>query len=363
MISGKNIPIIIVAYGNARDATECLEALRRSESDPPFDVYICENGGASAFDALVAALCAPAGPCAAGSVPDDMTYDTARFVRVQHLGMRGRAARVLIAEAKENFGYGGAINAWLGILLPHGDWPGAWILNPDTQPESRALAELVAWSEARGKGMVGSRIVPSTTSTFIHLRGLRWRLPYAGTEAVGYHAPAAIEPDPDELEARLDAPSGSSLYVTRACLQRIGLMDERYFLYYEDLDWGYRAKRSCGVGYAYKSIVPHHGGTTIRSGGRRSARSPLAVYLEFLNRIHFVRKYHPTWLAWTVFLLLIRPLEYGIAGAFANMTAAFRGVWMGIIGETGRPDDFIALYGRRNARRLSPAPSKRASEG
>jgi N-acetylglucosaminyl-diphospho-decaprenol L-rhamnosyltransferase len=351
VISRKNIPIIIVGYRNARDVAECLEALQRSESEPPFDVYICENGGASAFDTLILSVSGRDGPCDPESVPETITDDMPRFVRLRRFQLRGRLERVLVAEAKENLGYAGAINAWLRVLMATPEWPGLWILNPDTQPDARALSELVAWANTRGKGMVGSRIVPSAMPAVIHSRGLRWRLLHASTEAVDYHAPADIEPNPDELESRLDAPAGASIYVTRSCLERVGLMDERYFLYFEDLDWGYRAKETCGVGYAYRSIVPHYGGTTIGSAGRRSQRSPLSVYLEFRNRVHFVRRYHPYWVPWTVLVLLIRPLEYGLVGAFINMWAAFRGVCMGILGETGRPESFIKLHGRWNAPR------------
>jgi len=348
MIDAKNIPIIIVSYRNPKDVTECLEAIRKSAADPKFDVYICENGGTAAFDGLVASLAGGSSPCEHIAAPDSMPDEAPRFVRVGCFRLRGRAARVLIAEAKENLGYAAAINAWLTVLLAAPDWPGLWVLNPDTQPDAGALAELVAWSATRARGMVGSRIVPSRRPDLIHSRGLRWRPLHASTEAVDYHAPSAIAPDPDDVEARIDAPSGASVYVTRSCLERIGLMDERYFLYFEDLDWGYRAKNCCGIGYAYKSIVPHHGGTTIGSAGSRSARSQLSVYLEFRNRIHFVGEYHPGWMPWTILVLLVRPLAYGMVGAFANMRTAFRGVLMGLAGETGRPDHVVKSHGRRN---------------
>ncbi len=351
MIVAKNIPIIIVGYRNPTDIAECLEALRKSAADPEFDVYICENGGSRAYDALVSLLRGEDSPCAPGDRSAFTADRTPQFVRVDCFGLRGRPARVLIAEARENFGYAGAINAWLRILLAAPDWPGVWVLNPDTQPDPHALAELVAWSARRGRGMVGSRIVPMARRELVHSRGLHWDRLLASTEAVDYHADAAIEPDPDDVEARIDAPSGSSVYVARPCLEIIGLMDERYFLYFEDLDWGYRAKRSCGIGYAYRSVVPHRGGSTVRSAGRRAERSPLAVYLEFRNRSHFVRAHHPEWLPWTLLVLLMRPLEFGMAGALGNMRAAFRGVFMGLVGETGRPDRFIKSHDRAKASR------------
>jgi N-acetylglucosaminyl-diphospho-decaprenol L-rhamnosyltransferase len=161
MIWAASIPIIIVGYRNPEDVTECLEALGKAAADPPFDVYICENGGSSSFEALISSLTAARGPC---DCDDSSAFDaekSPRFGRVRSLRLRDRGARVFVAEATENFGYAMAINAWLRILLNLPGWPGVWILNPDTQPDPRALAELVAWAAARRGGMVGSRIVPS----------------------------------------------------------------------------------------------------------------------------------------------------------------------------------------------------------
>jgi N-acetylglucosaminyl-diphospho-decaprenol L-rhamnosyltransferase len=346
MISATPIPIIIVGYRNPEDVTECLEALRGSAADPVFDVYVCENGASSAFDVLVSSLTAVLGPCHCDPSSKFDAGKSPQFARVHCLRLRGREARVFVAEAKENLGYAGAINAWLRILLTLPAWPGVWILNPDTQPDARALAELVAWAATRRKGMVGSRLVPSGRPECVHSRGLRWRPLRASTEALDYHASAAIEPDPDELEARIDAPGGASVYVTHACLECLGLMDERYFLYFEDVDWGYRAKSCGGIGYAYKSIVPHRGSTTIGAAVGRAASSPLSVYLEFRNRIHFVRQHHRWWVPWTFLVLFIRSFEYGMVGAFTNMRAALSGLMAALAGETGRPDHVLRSHRR-----------------
>jgi GT2 family glycosyltransferase len=333
-----HIPIVVVSYRNPADVAECLEALRGLAAEPAFDVYICENGGATAFDSLVSVLSRADGPCTADTALMPLCEEMSRFVRVQCLELRSRDVRVLTAEARENFGYAGGINAWLRVLFCNPAWPGVWILNPDTRPDPLSLAELVAWSASRRKGMVGSRVVSFEEPDIVHTRGLRWRPTRASTVAVDFRTPAAIEPNHDAVEEQLEAPSGTSIYVTRRCLERIGFMDERYFLYFEDLDWGYRAKNFGGVGYAHRSVVPHRGGTTIGSARSRRAASQLSVYLEFRNRVLFVRQHHRSWLAWTLLILSVRSLEYGLAGSFANMRAAIVGLKAALVHETGRPD-------------------------
>jgi N-acetylglucosaminyl-diphospho-decaprenol L-rhamnosyltransferase len=338
------IPIIIVSYRNPADVVECLEALQESEADPRFDVYVCENGGTAAFETLVSSLNSTNGRCACDITNAALTQ-MGQFAQVRMLRLRGREVQVSLAEAKENIGYAGGVNAWLRVLMTKSTWPGFWILNPDTRPQPRALAELVAYSTARQKGMVGSCVVSLVQPQRIQTRGLRWRRLKASTGAVDMDMPSAAEPDVEKLEAYIEAPSGVSIYVTRRCLERIGLMDERYFLYFEDLDWGYRARRACGIGYAHRSVVQHRGGTTIGSGHSRSTASSFAVYLEFRNRLTFVRQHHPSWIAWTVFILVLRSFEYAIVGAFANVGAALRGLMAGITGETGRPDLVFEFHG------------------
>lgn len=344
MISSGAVPIVIVGFRNASEISECLTALDASPPEPAFQVLICENGGAAAYDALISGLSDHSGPCVAASDLDDVAGGGGKFTRVTGFELRRRGSRVLVAQATENLGFAGAVNAWLSVVLARADWPGAWILNPDTQPTPDALAELVAYARTSGKGMVSGRILLTERPDLVQTRGLRWKKLVASTEAVDRYVSAAIEPDAADLSARLDAPSGACIYVTRECLQKIGLMDERYFLYFEDLDWGLRAKEHCGLGYAWRAVVYHHGGTTIGTAPTRAQASPLAVYLEFRNRIIFVHTRYRSWLPWTVFVEVVRAAEYGLVGAVANMRMAYRGLVDGLMGRTGRPDDVLAAH-------------------
>src|SRR5262249_26072066 len=158
-----------------------------------------------------------------------------------------------IACATRNLGYAGAINAWIEKLEIVTDWDGVWILNPDTEPHPDALFELARHAIANNKGMVGSTILPGAGKDYIHLRAIRWNKLLVKSVAIGFHDPISRPCDVEAIEASMDCPSGSSMYVTRACVDQIGPMDDRFFLYYEDMDWGIRAKK-CGLGYAAASI-------------------------------------------------------------------------------------------------------------
>lgn len=342
------VPVLIVAYGNAADIVGCLTALGRARSKPAFEIFICENGGPKAYADLIAALTAETGPCRA--IGDDVALHTPLLVARRLLQLRSATDGTLVhlGLASENLGYAGGVNAWLRPLLMVPGWPAAWILNPDTQPAPDALLELATYAERWGKGMVGSRLIPTAHPNFVHSRGLQWCKERAVARAVDLHSPVDVEPDPQGVDSRIDAPSGASMYVTRTCIEQIGLMDERYFLFFEDLEWGMRARQQFGVGYAHRSVVVHAGGTTIGSSTRTARQSPLSVYLEYRNSILFVRDNFPAWLLWTIMVQLGRILVKSRAYPIGSFKAAFCGIVDGVRGCTGRPNDFLRIH--KNAR-------------
>jgi GT2 family glycosyltransferase len=342
-----HVAIIIVGFRNAGDVVGCLRALSRAAPRPGFDIVIAENGGTAAVVALRQALTAPAGPCRALSPGDEpaalsLTPDADLFRLTRGPGMAGTIVQVV--PMVDNLGYAGAINVCLRRMLQRPGWDAVWILNPDTEPMPTALQALADHAATHNVGMVGSRITAAAHPDNVLACGLKWGKFKARTEAIGLGTPPGVTPDADVVAARQEAPCGTSMYVTRALISRIGLMDERYFLYFEDLEWGCRAQRIGQLGYAQESIVPHVGGTTIGSAEKRAGRSRLAVYLDFRNRILFVRQLHPIWLPWTVAMQLLHLAAFAGNGSLANAHAGWHGLLAGLRGEVGKPDGMMRQH-------------------
>jgi N-acetylglucosaminyl-diphospho-decaprenol L-rhamnosyltransferase len=334
-------PVLIVAYRNPNDIVACLMALGHELAIPLIEIFVCENGGPQAYATLVAALTAEDGPCL--DCGPELVAGNPLLITRHVFRLKGGTAAPLVhlGEARENLGYAGGVNAWLRPLLAVPGWPAAWILNPDTKPAPDALAELAAYADRWSKGMVGSRLVPAEHPDSVHSRGLVWSKGRAITRSVDLNAPSGLEPDPQEVDRRLDAPAGTSMYVTRACIERIGLMDERYFLFFEDLEWGIRAKTHFGIGYAHRSVVVHTGGTTTGSSNNTWQQSPLSIYLEYRNSILFVRSYFVNWLPWTVMLQFARVVFKAPTYGIGNVLTALRGIAAGVRGQSGRPNDLL----------------------
>jgi GT2 family glycosyltransferase len=333
------LAIIIVAYGNPADIQDTLAALCRADPEPAFAVHICENGGTDAYRALINLLTRDEGLLTENAENPWLAGHVFREVRAFRLRT---GTPVFIGDAGENLGYGGGLNRWLTPLMAAGT-PSVFVLNPDAAPAPDALGRLATYAAATGKGMVTGRIVLEETPDRIQTRGLRFNPWRVQTQAVGRLEASNRRPDIAEIERLLDAPSGAAVYVTAGCLQQIGLLREDYFLYYEDLDWGLRAKRCCGIGYAYDAVIVHKGGTTIGRGNKRTG-SALATYLEFRNRLRFVAAEWRWFYPWALFVSTARALEYLAYRRPDRTKAAFRGLLDALRGVSGRPEAMLRQH-------------------
>lgn len=319
--------ISIVSYGNAHDVLACLRSLSR-QSVNDYRVFICENAGPEAFEALAAAT---------GEIVGDMVEETSADPAVRRQ-RRGRlapgGAAVVLAQAKANLGFAGGVNVALRRVADDAGVRAVWLLNPDAQAEPQALAALIERAQATGADIVSSRLVRSDGR--IQLYGGRWRRAFARGFNIGFMAGRDDPVDIERIEREMDYVNGASLFATRAYLEKAGPLDERYFLYCEDIEWCMRYEK-VRLAYAHEAVVVHAHGTTIGSSADRKAASPLSAYLGERNRLIFTRRLFPRLYPLVICLSLLMILRYLADGAYGLFFVSLRGWWAGLIGEEGDP--------------------------
>lgn len=144
------------------------------------------------------------------------------------------------------------------------------LLNPDTEVLGDALAQMVAYLEAHpAVGVVGPQLLNPDGS----VQSSRRRFPTLATALVEstilqrYFPQAALlrryycldQSDAEENE--VDWLVGACLMVRREVAAHVGLLDERFFMYSEELDWCYRIKKAgWRVAYLPQARVIHHYG-------------------------------------------------------------------------------------------------------
>jgi len=178
------------------------------------------------------------------------------------------------------------------------------LLNPDTEVFEGSLDRMVdLMRERRDVGMSGCRLVqrdgtfdhaakrsfPTPLSALAHFTGIGRRSDAPGALAQ-YRAPEVGEHDSGEV----DAVNGAFMLVRREALEQVGLLDERYWIYGEDLDWCYRFKQAgWRVWYEGSVDVVHvKGGGTVTAKGRKRHRALRQNFAFHRSMGRFYRKFY-----------------------------------------------------------------------
>lgn len=268
-----DLGIVIVSW-NTRDLLrDCLRSVFASTSGVTFKVVVVDNNS-----------------------PDD----SAQMVRDEFPDVH------LIANDK-NPGFGRANNQgfrWLGFEQGCGeDAPRyALALNPDTLLPPDGLAEMVAYMDADLRiGAAGPKLVlpsgeldwacrrsfPSPEISFYRMVGLSKLFPH--NRRFGRYNMTYLDPD---VETEVDSVVGAFMMVRRDAIDRVGLFDEIFWMYGEDLDWAYRIKQT---GW----IVKYNPKVTVTHVKRAASRQSRRAQREFSRAmLIFYRKHYRTTTPW-----------------------------------------------------------------
>lgn len=190
---------------------------------------------------------------------------------------------VIFIQNKENLGYTGGNNIGIKKALSLGaDY--IFILNPDTVIKIDTIEKLVLGLEKVEAGIVGSKIYFSDSRKIWYAGGVFNKLNVLGSH-IGVNEEDHNQYD-QEIET--DYVTGAAMLVKTEVFESIGLFDERYFLYYEDSDFCFRAKRAgFNVMYIPQAEVFHANAKSTGLG------SPLQDYFITRNRMIFAKKFLP----------------------------------------------------------------------
>jgi N-acetylglucosaminyl-diphospho-decaprenol L-rhamnosyltransferase len=150
---------------------------------------------------------------------------------------------------------------------------GPKLLNPDGTVQGSARRDPSPWTGLFGRDAPLTRLFPNNPASRRELPGLR----HAGE---------------DPLEA--DWISGACLLVRRAAYERAGLLDERFFLFWEDADWCRRFRRTgWKVYYLPTAVGTHHVGVSRAQRPIRSAIDFHRSAYRFYRKHHLASPVHP----------------------------------------------------------------------
>lgn len=206
-------------------------------------------------------------------------------------GEIGRAqAWLTLLRSPANGGFAHATNRALELLKADPKIAHFWLLNPDCRADPGAAT---AYLEAARRGpyaLIGGRTLYVDPPGMIQSDGGRVSRWTGVCTSLGAGRRHPETPPPDERS--LDYVSGANCLASRTFIERAGLMDEGYFLYYEEVDWAQR-RGDLPLRLAPEAVARHHGGSAIGSGTHRRRASPLSLYWNHRSRMRYLARHNP----------------------------------------------------------------------
>ncbi len=197
-----------------------------------------------------------------------------------------------LLAGERNLGFAAASN--LGLALGRGRH--FLLLNPDTEVRAGALRAMLDFLEATPRAAcVGPNLVygdgsaqrscfrfPSLTMQFLDLFPLHPRLMVSRLN--GRYPLGGSEPYP------VDHPLGACMLLRREAVAQLGPLDEGYFIYCEEVDWCWRARKAGWQVYCVpRATVLHH-----EAQSTRQFAEPMFVEL-YRSRYRLFAKYYSPW--------------------------------------------------------------------
>ncbi len=263
---------IVILNWNTKDLLQrCLETVLASEGDFTYRVVVVDNASGDGSADMVR-KCFPQVTLIASDINGGYPYGN-------NLGLR-------------ELGFGDA-----GTPMP--DAPRyAVLLNPDTEVPPDAFCQMVRYMDANPRiGVAGPKLVlpngnldlacrrsfPTPLVSFYRFSGLAKRFPNSPRFA-RYNLTFA---DPDQ-ELEVDSVVGAYMQVRKTAIEAVGLLDETFFMYGEDLDWAYRIKQAGWTVFYNPAVTVKH---VKRAASKKSQRAQMEFYRAMLI---FYRKHYRT---------------------------------------------------------------------
>lgn len=244
---------------------------------------------------------------------------------------------VIYLSNKENLGFTGGNNVGVRYALEK-EFDHILLLNNDTIVERGFLNPLVNFLESNSDyAAVQPKICYEGKRNIIWNAGGGFFKPLNMTWSIG-----AGKEDLGQFDKEFDTEwiTGCAFMVKASYLNMVGLFDESYFAYYEDVDWSFRLKKAGGkLRYLPKSKIFHVvSASSKKKKGKEGVISPLVHYLRIRNHL-FLTRSHSGNIAFAFSLIYqtVKMITFiGIMlvrGRFTKAKAILRGFMEGILNQ------------------------------
>lgn len=225
------LSIIIVNLNNKDLILDCIDSIQNEGSGIDLEIIVVDNGST------------------------DGSINALHKIQIPK-------SKLIIVENKKNLGYAKANNQ--GIKKAKGKY--ILLLNSDTIVKKEALGKLLRFAkETPDAGVVGTKLLNidgSLQPSCFNFPTIRNAIKQYWLGEKGLFEKFA---PPSNKPAEVDAVVGAVFLITAKALKEVGILDERYFAYFEDIDYCRQTwKKGLKVYYLPTSEIIHYHGATFK---------------------------------------------------------------------------------------------------
>ena len=226
-----DLSVIIVSFNTQKLTTDCLKSIENEGSKLDIEVIVVDNDSS------------------------DGSREALRQLKTKNL-------KLITIFNNSNTGYAKANNQ--GIKIAKGKY--ILLLNSDTLVHKNSLGNLVEFAqETPAAGVVGPKLLnidgslQSSCFNFPTIKNAILEYFFGKKGLFDKYAPEGKNPE------TVDALVGAAFLITPEALKRIGVLDERYWAYFEDIDYCRQVwKKGLKVYYLPASVITHYHGASFK---------------------------------------------------------------------------------------------------
>ncbi|NQV00364.1 MAG: glycosyltransferase family 2 protein [Parcubacteria group bacterium] len=274
--------VIILNWNGWRDTVTCLDSLFCSHTVPEA-IVVCDNGSTDGSPEHILSW-----------VADQKNIISAHKKEPKELDVEQKKVSFILIRNEKNLGYAAGNNVGIKYAVSEKRFQHIWLLNNDTKVQKDSLEKLLKCSEETSAGIIGATIVYDEQPNVVQCAGGCLYNPFVSKIRPIFCGQPLKDVIHTSGQPKIDYIYGASFFVRSIVFHECGLLNENFFLFYEEIDFCRRAKYAGhGLYWCKESIVRHKGSQSIGVFGK-STREKIVIanYHENLSTLIFTKTHH-----------------------------------------------------------------------
>tara|TARA_B110000459_G_scaffold52506_1_gene58483 strand:- start:26 stop:925 length:900 start_codon:yes stop_codon:yes gene_type:complete len=190
--------------------------------------------------------------------------------------------KIITFPNQKNLGFTGANNVGIEYAIKN-EFKYVMLINNDTEVEKNFINPLIEVLEKNQNFGAAQPLILN-----YYNRNKVWSAGGFLNKFFGY---TYVIKSPEGIKKNIDWITGCCFFLRTDVIKKIGLLDEKFFAYYEDVDWSIRIKNAgYDLAFVKSSVVYHHGSKSSKNESNEGTLSPFVHYLNIRNHIFLLRK-------------------------------------------------------------------------